>query len=168
MVFSDGQIRYFSWRHGVGWSCGKDIWHVESCYLQYSMWKDFRSVLCICRWVENASLFSNIKWDLVGLIVCKLVCRFYFLHSNGCTGDARSCINLFTDVHNRNIIGPRCLYLLIHHSGSSFGMFKKQKNHTSSDWVDWRKDWSDTFNITNWYCSCSLVKWMFTRLMFLF
>lgn len=66
MAFSDGEIKYFSWRLGVAWSCGKDIWHLESCYLQYSMWKNFRPALYICRRVENASLGLNNKWKVFG------------------------------------------------------------------------------------------------------
>lgn len=54
MTFSDGQIRDFSWRLGVGWTCGKEIWHEESCYLQYSMWKDFRP-RCPYFWITGQS-----------------------------------------------------------------------------------------------------------------
>lgn len=101
MAFSDGEIKYFSWRLGVAWSCGKDIWHVESCYLQYSMWKNFRPALYICRRVENASLGLNNKWKVLGP-------SDFFLQK----------------YHNRNTIGPRDIYLLIYYKGTQLGCIK--------------------------------------------
>lgn len=133
MVFSDGQIRYFSWRLRVGQSCGKDIWHVGSCYLQCSVWKDFRSVPPICERVENTSLFSNNKWDLVALIVCT---QIFFPTLKQMYRRGTFCIKFFTDVPQQKHNGPQMHLCLMHRDGTKLFLdVWRTKIHTSSTWV---------------------------------